>query len=68
MKSGVPQGTVLGPVLFLLYINDITENLQSEIRLFADGCILYKVVKNLSDSENLQRGIHQLENGGTSDR
>ena len=39
--SGVPQGTVLGPLLFLLYINDITDNVSSEIRLFADDYILY---------------------------
>ena len=38
--SGVPQGTVLGPVLFSLYINDITTDIDSEIRLFADDCLL----------------------------
>ena len=36
---GVPQGMVLGPLLFLLYINDITDNVSSEIRLFANDCI-----------------------------
>jgi len=36
------QGTVLGPLLFLLYINDITGNIQSNIRLFADDCIMYR--------------------------
>ena len=40
--SGVPQGTVLGPLLFLLYINDITEDIDSELRLFADDCVCYR--------------------------
>ena len=38
--SGVPQGTVLGPSLFSLYINDISTDIASEIRLFADDCLL----------------------------
>ena len=37
---GVPEGSVLGPVLFLLYINDITEHIQSTMRLFADDSII----------------------------
>ena len=41
VPSGVPQGSVLGPVLFLLYINDITEHIQSTMRLFADDSIIY---------------------------
>ena len=64
VSSGVPQGTVLGPLLFLLYINDITDNLQSEIRLFADDCILYRVVDNLTDCETLQKDINQLADWG----
>ena len=36
--SGVPQDTILGPLLFLLYINDITADIDSELRLFADHC------------------------------
>ena len=40
--SGVPQGTVLGPLLFSLYINDITTAIDSEIRLFADDCVIAK--------------------------
>ena len=39
--SGVPQGTVLGPILFLIYINDIVDGLQSNSNLFADDCALY---------------------------
>ena len=40
--SGVPQGTVLGPLLFSLHINDITADKESEIRLFADDCVCYR--------------------------
>ena len=45
VMSGVPQGTVLGPLMFLLYINNISENLTSHIisKLFADDCISYCV-------------------------
>ena len=38
-RSGVPQGTVLGPLLFSLHIHDITSDIESEIRLFADDCV-----------------------------
>ena len=41
VMSGVPQGTILGPLMFLLYINDISNNLTSHIRLFADDYIIY---------------------------
>ena len=43
--SGVPQGTVLGPLLFSLHINDITADIESEIRLFADDCVCYREIK-----------------------
>jgi len=42
--SGVPQGTVLGPLLFLIYINDIVLGIDSEICFFADDCILYREI------------------------
>ena len=42
VTSGVPQGSVLGPVLFLLYINYINGNIKSSIRLFADDSIIYR--------------------------
>ena len=41
VRSGVPQGSVLGPILFLIYINDITEGIRSEAYLFADDMKLF---------------------------
>ena len=58
--SGVPQGTVLGPLLFSLYINDISSDIESEIRLFADDCVYYREIKDEKDTMKLQRDIDRL--------
>lgn len=50
--AGVPQGSVLGPYLFLLYVNDIVDNIKSNIRLFADDTSLFTVIDN-TDSLNV---------------
>jgi len=60
--SGVPQGTVLGPILFLLFINDIPLNVKSQIRLFADDCLLYRQITSLADQIQLQTDLTELEN------
>ena len=46
--SGVPQGSVLGPCLFLMYINDMPDTIKSNIRLFADGTIMYLTISGWS--------------------
>ena len=58
--SGVPQGTVLGPLLFSQYINDITEDIDSELRLFADDCVCYREIKNSEDAVKFQADIDRI--------
>ena len=58
--SGIPQGTVLGPLLFSLHINDITSDIESEIRLFADVCVCYREIKNVEDTVKLQKNIDRF--------
>ena len=47
IESGVPQGSVLGPLLFLVYINDLERNIKSNIKFFADDTMLFSIVKNI---------------------
>jgi hypothetical protein len=57
VTSGVPQGSVLGPLLFLAYVNDIGRNIESNIRLFADDCDLQKNIhKRVRDKIAERRG------------
>ena len=53
VTSGVPQGSVLGQLLFLAYVNDICRNIESTIRLFANDCIIYRKIFNMKDVEKL---------------
>ena len=60
VRSGVPQGTVLGPLLFLAYINDLPDHITSEVRLFADDCVMYRTVHDDSDIQCLQADLDKL--------
>ena len=63
VTSGVPQGMVLGPILFLIYINDLITN--STIRLFADDCLIYRVINSSADHQLLQQDLNTLSNWAT---
>ena len=60
VTSGVPQGSSIGPTLFLLYINDIQDNIQSPMKLFADDCAIYREICKEDDHQALQRDLQCL--------
>ena len=61
VDSGVPQGTVLGPIMFLCHINDLPDCVKSSVRLFADDCLLYRTIKTQEDQAALQKDLENLE-------
>ena len=57
MVSGIPQGTVLGSLLFLLHINDLPSVVSSKVRLFADDCLIYRNITIKKGQITLQKDL-----------
>jgi hypothetical protein len=59
--SGVPQGSVLGPILFILYVNELPELVTSSVKMFADDTKLYRRVQGIQDANHLQQDLDILQ-------
>ena len=67
LDTGVPQGIVLGPLLFLCHINDLPQTFTSHVRIFTDNCLLYRQINDQNDHHTLQKDLkNNLKNGQTS--
>lgn len=60
VTSGVPQGSVLGPLLFIMFVNDLPDQVNSFCKLFADDAKIYKDLQNLEDFEIIQNDLDKL--------
>ena len=60
VRSGIPQGSVLGPLLFVIFINDLPDVVHSTVKIFADDTKIYSKINSYEDSELLQRDLDKL--------
>ena len=61
VTSGIPQGSVLGPLLFVMFVNDLPNNIASQVYLFADDTKLFQIIKSDADKKTLQDGLISLQ-------
>nr|VZH94453.1 unnamed protein product [Spirometra erinaceieuropaei] len=61
VESGVPQGSVLGPTLFIIYVNDCVSELDCGVAMFADDITLWSVIRTADDEEHLQENLNRLQ-------
>ena len=61
VTSGIPQGSVLRPLLFLIYINDLPKHVNSTIYMYADDTQIYREIREKHDQEILQKDLHSLQ-------
>ncbi|BHF68997.1 hypothetical protein SprV_0301203800 [Sparganum proliferum] len=61
VESGVPQGSVLGPTLFIIYVNDCVSELDCGVGMFADDIKLWSVIRTADDEEHLQANLNRLQ-------
>ena len=62
VTSGVPQGSGFGPILFVIYINDLPENVNSSVKMFAKNTKLYQHIITEGDRDELQNNLNALQN------
>ena len=65
VTSGIPQGSVLGPILFVLYINDLPTNIMSDVFMFADDTEMYRTIRGPNDQRILQADLDNLSTWST---
>ena len=61
VTSGIPQGSVLGPLLFVIYINDLPDKIKSTVYMYADDTKLYREIKSSDDNDILQADLCEMQ-------